>query len=233
MDKYLAQTPLLNYSQQAIQQLILEKNWQEGSNYHKIQEIYDFVRNEILFGYNKSDNLPAAQVLLDGYGQCNTKSTLFMALLRAVGIPCCIQGFWIDKSVQKGIVPAIVYTLAPKQILHTWVDVYYEGTWYSLEGLIVDAAYISRIQQKFTSHKGPFCGFGIAAPDLFQLETDWKQCSTYIQKEAITEALGIFDSPDALYQAYAQKLSCVKQLLYSHWIRHRMNKACQKIRTAP
>ena len=39
------------------------------------------------------------KVLADGYGQCNTKGTLFMALLRACNIPCRVHGFTIDKKI--------------------------------------------------------------------------------------------------------------------------------------
>ena len=63
-----------------IQSLILARNWKQLDDFHKIKEIYDFVRNEIKFGYNVNDSVTATQVLKDGYGQCNTKGTLFMAL---------------------------------------------------------------------------------------------------------------------------------------------------------
>ncbi|MEE9438693.1 MAG: transglutaminase domain-containing protein, partial [Saprospiraceae bacterium] len=91
---------------------------------------------EIRFGYNKSDNIPASKVLSDGYGQCNTKSTLLMALLRAVGIPNRIHGFTIDKALQKGAITGIWYKLAPKNILHSWVEVLINDKWYFLEGVI-------------------------------------------------------------------------------------------------
>ena len=68
---------------------------------------------EIAFGYNTDDMISASEVLKDGYGQCNTKGTLFMALLRAVGIRCRIHGFTIDKKLQKGAMTGIVYKLAP------------------------------------------------------------------------------------------------------------------------
>mgnify|MGYP002241704325 CR=1 FL=1 len=48
---------------------------------------------------NVDDSIPASKVLKDGYGQCNTKGTLFMALLRACGVPCRIHGFTIDKKI--------------------------------------------------------------------------------------------------------------------------------------
>ena len=86
--KYLEMTKMLNFDVESIQSLIKNRKWIELDEYNKIAAIYDFVRNEILFGYNSSDLLSAEEVLKDGYGQCNTKATLLMALLRSVGIPC-------------------------------------------------------------------------------------------------------------------------------------------------
>ena len=64
----------------------------------------NFVRDEVTFGYNASDDLPASRVLADHIGQCNTKGTLLMALLRAVGVACRFHRFTIDKALQKGAI---------------------------------------------------------------------------------------------------------------------------------
>src|SRR5690606_19872037 len=114
-----------------------------------IKSIYNFVRDEILFGYNQGDTISASQVLKDGYGQCNTKANLFMALLRAVGIPNRIHGFTINKALQKGAITGLWYLLSPKNILHSWVEVYHNGAWYNLEGLILDKTYLTALQKKF------------------------------------------------------------------------------------
>ena len=102
MEKYLQETEMLDYSNEKIQRLIKERKWNDLDDFERIKAIYNFVRDEILFGYNTNDNIPASKVLKDGYGQCNTKGTLFMALLRACGIPCRVHGFTIDKKLQKG-----------------------------------------------------------------------------------------------------------------------------------
>ena len=102
MEKYLRETKMLDYSSKNIQRLIQERNWNDIEVFERLKSIYNFVRDEILFGYNIDDNIPASKVLADGYGQCNTKGTLFMALLRACNIPCRVHGFTIDKKLQKG-----------------------------------------------------------------------------------------------------------------------------------
>lgn len=53
--KYLEMTKMLNSDVESIQSLIKNRKWIELDEYNKIAAIYDFVRNEILFGYNSSD----------------------------------------------------------------------------------------------------------------------------------------------------------------------------------
>lgn len=64
--RYLKETPMLDYSSVMIQSLIAEKGWRELDAFHQIKEIYRFCRDEILFGYNVSDGIPASCVLADG-----------------------------------------------------------------------------------------------------------------------------------------------------------------------
>ncbi|MGC1503529.1 MAG: transglutaminase family protein, partial [Sulfitobacter sp.] len=129
---YLSATPLLDYRAPTLQELITQRGWTQLSDEERIGAAYDFVRNDILFGYNADDALPASRVLADGYGQCNTKATLLMALLRALEIPCLFHGFTIDKGSQRGVVPELIYPLSPRNIIHSWVEVYHEGAWLSL-----------------------------------------------------------------------------------------------------
>ena len=55
MDKYLKETKMLNYSNANIQQLIRERRWKNINEFERLKSIYDFVRDEILFGYNIDD----------------------------------------------------------------------------------------------------------------------------------------------------------------------------------
>ena len=147
MEKYLKETTMLDYSNEKIQKLIKERKWNELDEFECIRDIYNFVRDEILFGYNIDDSLPASKVLADGFGQCNTKGTLFMALLRACNIPCRIHGFMIDKKLQKGAMTGIVYKNAPQKVFHSWVEVYHENQWYELEGYILEIIHISKVRE--------------------------------------------------------------------------------------
>ncbi|PIB72588.1 transglutaminase, partial [Pseudomonas sp. 2822-17] len=72
MKEYMQVTPMLDYDCTEIQQLVEERKWRGKDEFQKILGIYNFVRDEIKFGYNIDDNIPASSVLADGYGQCNT-----------------------------------------------------------------------------------------------------------------------------------------------------------------
>lgn len=231
-NRHLAETPLLDFRHPNIQELVRSRGWVDLPVYDRIGAAYNFVRDAIAFGYNKSDDLPASRVLADGIGQCNTKSTLLMALLRALDIPCRFHGFTIDKALQKGAITGLAYALAPRDILHSWVEVWFDGKWVNLEGFILDSKYLASLKQRFGDAKGAFCGFGVATPDLQNPSVDWVGRDTYIQKDGINADLGIVDDPDTFYQQRGVNLSGLKRWLFRTFIRHWVNRNVQRIREA-
>lgn len=230
MKQYLRETTLLDYSDPSIQALIERRNWRDLDEFDRLRSIYDFVRDEVLFGYNVDDDIPASRVIADGFGQCNTKATLFMALLRACGIPCRIHGFTIDKALQKGTMTGPVYHLAPRNVLHSWVEVYFEDRWYELEGLILDASYLAAVQAANPDCAGAFCGYGIATTDFRDPTVSFNRNDTYIQSEGINRDFGVYDCPDDLLAEHRQQMSAVKAFAYRHLGRHLMNRNVRKMR---
>ena len=230
MEALLKETALLDYNNKQIKELIKNKNWQNMSEKERILSIYNFVRDDIPFGYNTSDHIPASKVLHDGYGQCNTKGILLMSLLRAVKIPCRIHGFYIDKILQKGAMKSFYYQLSHKDILHSWVEIFYNGQWLHLEGFILDMKYVNMLQEKFKNCSGSFCGYGVATDDFKNPPIEWNENHTYIQKDGITKDLGIFDHPDELFAKYTQKTGEFKTFAFKYLVRHLMNRNINKIR---
>lgn len=230
MERYLRETPMLDFSSTNIQKLINDRQWKSADVYNRIKQIYNFVRDEILFGYNVDDSIPASRVLADGYGQCNTKGTLFMALLRGVDIPCRVHGFTIDKKLQKGAMTGIVYKNAPKNILHSWVEVHLDGVWYELEAFILDKKYLAQLQNINFTCTGAFCGYGVAVKNLHNPVIDFNRNNTYIQSEGINHDFGIYDCPDDLLQEHHQEMSAFKSFLYRNLGRHLMNYNIKRIR---
>lgn len=229
--KYLAETEILDFSSKSIQSLIEKRGWRDLIEIEKVKAIYRFVKDEILFGYNVDDHIKASRVLKDGYGQCNTKGTLFMALLRSCGVPCRIHGFMINKILQKGAMTGFVYRSAPKEILHSYVETYVCGRWYHLEGFILDQEYLSALQERFQPRiDGSFIGYGVATDNFRDPPVEFDGCDTYIQKEGIVRDLGVYSDPDSLLAKHRQMLRPFKRAAY-RWIGRRfMNRNVKRIR---
>lgn len=230
MEQYLKATKMLDYEHSSIQKLISDKGWKSLPEFERIKAIYNYIRDDILFGYNVDDSVPASKVLKDGYGQCNTKGTLFMALLRACGTPCRVHGFTIDKILQKGAMTGIVYRNAPRNIFHSWVEVYFEDAWFELEGFILDKPYLNKLQSINSTCEGSFCGYGVAVTDFKNPTIDFNRNNTYIQSEGINQDFGVYDSPDDLLKEHGQELRPLKAFAYRNLGRHLMNKNVNKIR---
>ncbi len=229
MEKFLRPTGLLDFEHRTIQDIVDERSWADLVIFDRIGAVYTFVRDEIKFGYNRGDKISASEVLDDGYGQCNTKAILLMALLRAVKVPTRFHGFTIDKSLQRGVVPELIYPITPDNIVHSWVEVYFDGKWLNLEGFILDRAYLNKLAASFPQATN-FCGYGAGTKDLQNPNIDWRGGDTYIQSTAINNDFGVYDSPDKFFVEHQQNFSWWKRFLFVHIIRHWMNWRVQAIR---
>jgi len=222
-------TPLADYEHPSIQRLIAERDWRSLPVYDRIGAAYQFVKDELPFGYNSDDDLPASRVLTDGYGQCNTKATLLLALLRGLGVPAKIHAFTIDKALQRGAIPNWLYPLVSPRLQHSWVELEFEGRTIALEGFIIDDTYLRAVQAMHPDEE-QFCGFGIATPSLHEPQLNWRGRSTFIQKSGIVDDLGVFTDPDDLYAERGTNLSGWRRAVYRRVVRHIMNWNVSRIR---
>ena len=85
--RLLQPTRLLDFTHPAIEAVVEERGWRQLPTFERIGAVYDFVRNEIAFGYNAGDELPASAVMADRIGQCNTK-TFKLSLCSVSGFRC-------------------------------------------------------------------------------------------------------------------------------------------------
>ncbi len=227
---FLRPTSLLDFDHPTIGELVNARAWTSLSTYDSIGAVYTFVRDEIKFGYNRNDAIPASEVLQNGYGQCNTKAILLMALFRAIGVEARVHGFTIHKNLQRGVVPEIIYPMAPDNIIHSWVEIRYQGRWLQLEGFILDSDYLKQLQRFLADGSKGYCGYGVGTTDLKNPSVDWVGSDTYIQNTAINQDYGVFDSPDEFYANYGQEFSWWKGILYRTLFRHWMNRRVRRIR---
>jgi hypothetical protein len=231
-DRHLTATPMLDIDHPAIQRRVADRGWRHLEPRARIGAIHDFVRDEIAFGYNADDDLPASRVLADGYGQCNTKATLLMALLRAAGIPCRFHAATVRQELQAGVVPQPVRRWAPDEILHSWVEVPADDGWARLEGVILDEGYLAGVRRHLGREDGPLLGYAVGTADLGSPPVDFRGGHTEIQMTGVASDLGVHDDPDSWYAAAGTNLSGPRAWLYRLVIRHVMNRRVRAIRAA-
>ena len=232
VSQYLRATPLLDYEHASIVALVEARGWASLPVDHRIGAVYAFTRDEIAFGYNRADRISASQVLGDGYGQCNTKTTLVMALLRAVGVPCRFHGATIHKRLQKGVVSGVLYWLAPQNLIHSWAEVLVDGRWLSLEGVILDGEYLDGLRSLLPDERGAFLGYGVGTDNLSAPAIEWRGADTSVQMTGVNRDLGTFDDPDAFYAQYGGNLLGLRGWVYRRWGRQAMNRRVATIRAA-
>jgi hypothetical protein len=228
--RFLVATALLDFHEPASKGLIASRGWGRLGERERIGGAYDLVRDEIRFGYNASDDLCASVVPRQRLGQCNTKSTLLMALLRAIGVPRGLHGFMVESEMQYGAVPRWLQLIAPAEIIHSWMEVHREGRWHRLEGFIPDRSSLASIQRTFPAVRGPFSGYAIATEDFRAPPVEWDGGDTYIQREAIIRDLGVFDSPDSFYAEHGTNLKGAKRLFFQLVARHVANLNVARLR---
>lgn len=230
---YLEPSHLLDYIHPTIEELITSKGWDTIKvKADLIGEVYTFVRDKIAYGYTKSFALPASKILKKGYGNCITKSTLLMALLRAVGIPCRFHAMTIRKVIFRGLLPKFSYKLVIDHPYHAWIEVQYNNKWLAMEGHIVDRPYIAKLQAKFPDYMGSFYGYGIAVLNFRNPDNRWNEDNTYVQNQAIEEDLGIFDTPDDFFTHCPESIAYTRSFRYRAVIRRRLNKSIMAVRAS-
>ena len=231
---YLAPSPILDCESSVIQEVLSDLK-KAGGVIEQRKAAYLFVRDRILFGYNPDrDSIPASQVLRDGIGHCNTKSTLLGALLRGLGVPCRFHFFWIDKKVQQGIFPKHIYEHHIKDgVLHAWIEAFTGERWATLEGVILDQKYLDSARRLFPEAK-KFEGWGISCPDLSTVNTDWDgKNDTFIQKDSIVKDFGVFNTPDDYYNKHCDNISNmnpVKRFAYRYFISKILTRRAERLR---
>lgn len=229
MNELLRATPILDYTDEALSRLVADHGWLKLNEHDRVGAVYDFVR-ELPFGYNTADDIPASRVLADGFGQCNTKTTLLMALLRAVGIPARFHGATIHKRLQKGVVSGIAYRLAPARILHSWAEVRVDDSWVGLEGVICDSGYLNGVRT-IARTDGAFLGYGVGTETLGAPPVEWRGSNTAIQQTGVNADFGTFPDPDSFYMKYGANLSGLRGVIYRWVVRPAMNSRVRAIRS--
>lgn len=204
------------------------------TNRQKAVRLHDFVRDEIRFGFqNAFYEVRASEVLAAKVGYCNTKSTLFIALLRCAGIPARQQFVDIDASILKGLFdPGTPY------VDHSYVEVLLEDRWVATDSFIVDPPLFQAAAKRLATTNAPI-GYGIHQRGSTTWDGTHDSFSQFVNDGSTatlsTRAHGTFADVATFYQQSKEswnKLSRTTRLLLPLFV-PKINKAIERVRSEP
>ena len=205
MNEYLSETSYLNYSDEKIQRVLktdLAIDSIEGAR-EKAICIHNYVRDSVLFGFNRRFfDMSASQVLEAKTGFCNNKSTLFVAMLRAVGIPSRLHFVDIDKNILHGIVdPRTPF------VDHSYTEVYLDGKWIRCDSYIVDSELFKNARKRLEAEKRRL-GWGLHIDGTNQWDGRSDSFSQFVfsdAKQISTKDYGVYEDIGEFYNKRASE----------------------------
>jgi len=152
----LQSTRYLDFDHADVESAIVEACAGAATDKQKAQGIFHFVRDRVRFGWaNRFYDMRASEVLQAGIGYCNTKSTLFCAMLRGAGIPARQHFVDISARILDGLLdPGTLF------VDHSFVEVDLEGRTHSVDAYIVDRALFEPARARLVSEERSL-GYGV------------------------------------------------------------------------
>jgi hypothetical protein len=127
----------------------------------KAVALHNYVRDKVKFGFNKYfDATPPEYALSFGYGHCNPKSRLMVALFQIGGFESYQHFVVLPKEILKGAIPPSRYWMIPAELSHSYVEVKVEGSWYAIDSFIVDPPLLSGALTRL-EQEGRSLGYGV------------------------------------------------------------------------
>jgi Transglutaminase-like superfamily len=189
-----------------IQDVIKERNWLNLVEKNKINRIFNFVKNDIVFGFSKKPLLSASHVLSEGRGNALNKSILLKTLLDASGVLCRFHSFMVKKELYQGLTTQLNYNMLPNNLISAWIEVFHENQWLVVDGTLLDAAYFESLQNDFHEAQKEFVGFGCGVFLDNSIHTAWNgKNHTYCQRAAITRDLGVIEEFEWFFTEFTKE----------------------------
>jgi hypothetical protein len=117
--------------------------------------IHDYIKS-LPFGCVAGfDHVPAGAVLKSGHGDCHTKGTLFVAMLRCAGLPARLRFVTLSGAFLHGIID-----LGQNTITHAVGEVYLQERWVQTDTYVTDSVLEAQAYE-LLSLQNRSAGYGI------------------------------------------------------------------------
>jgi hypothetical protein len=157
--------------------------------------LHDFVRDRIEFGFTaRLDDASPEEALFDGVGPTITKTTLFVALLRAVGLRAQQHFVTIDHDILRGVFGHATHRLLPWEILHSYAEVEIDGHWCSIDSYALDAALWRGATARLAA-EGALLGYGAHRDGTYRWSGTGHAFAQLATRDMVVEDHGTFADP--------------------------------------
>ena len=152
---WLGSTRLLDLDDPKLRIQAMSLTQLSDTDTQKVMAIHEFIKAMPFGCVAGFDHVAAAAVLRTGYGDCHTKGTLFVALLRCVGLPARLRFVTLSSAFLYGIISP------PKStVVHAIGEVYLDGRWVRTDTYVTDAE-LEHNAEKLLLDQGRKLGYGI------------------------------------------------------------------------
>jgi Transglutaminase-like superfamily len=160
---WLRETAQLDVSASIVRLTATQLTRELKTHRSKAVALHDYIKN-LPFGCTSQFlQIKASGVIRLGYGDCHTKGLLFVALLRAVGVPARLRFVTLPTRFLNGLIDTGSQTMT-----HAIAQVYLDTRWYQTDTYVVDAA-LSREARELLQAANARQGFGVH----LQGDQDW------------------------------------------------------------
>jgi len=197
----------------------------------KLDRLFHYVRDDIKFAFPQNGDLVKASTTIRlKKGQCNTKSTLFLALCKAVEIPARIHFSLITKEIQRGLFTGLGYHLMPPLLSHSWTEVEIEGQWRRIDSYINDQDFYLAARSELQKKQWD-TGYSVSCPGG-ECSCDFNiDLEVFVQMGAVVVDHGVWDDPSDYYATdqYQNRPNAMTLILYRLLI-WRVNRRVESMR---
>jgi transglutaminase-like putative cysteine protease len=196
--RFRAPTRYIDSEHREIQTLVVQIAPSSLEPRERAVRIHDYVRDQIKFGWAADFyDQPASKVLESRVGFCNTKGTLFAAMLRAADIAA--RQYFVDidaKILLPFLDPGVPY------VDHSFVEVLLDRRWHRTDSYIVDSPLYTVASSRLQAQR-KVLGFGIHREGTRDWDGRTDSFSQFVRSPAspvlTTRDYGVLDDIGAFY----------------------------------
>ena len=193
--------------------------------------VHDYIKS-LPFGCVASfDHVPAAGVLKSGRGDCHTKGTLFVAMLRCAGLPARLRFVTLSGAFLHGIID-----LEKSHITHAVGEVYLQGRWVQTDTYVTDSLLEAQAYE-LLSLQNRSLGYGIHIHGNRFWDGRHHAHGQYAESDPASMPLhdwGVAHDPESFYSGQQHPELSRSWLTRAKWTvaAHLVNSRVKKVRTA-